>query len=63
VPKAHCAKLHRDLVDVVLVCARSSAYTCLAKDCDKLIVAYGWAHVRRDVLKAARRWPELESWM
>src|SRR5262249_13072955 len=22
-----------------------------------------WAHVRRDFLKAARRWPDLERWM
>src|SRR2546426_8386457 len=63
VPKAHFAKLHKDLVDVVLVCDRYSAYTCLAKDCDKLILAFCWAHVRRDFLKAARSWPELESWM
>src|SRR5229473_345383 len=31
VPKAHFAKLHHDLVDVVLVCDRCSAYKCLAK--------------------------------
>jgi transposase len=46
-----------------LVCVRYSAYKCLAKDCDKLILAYCWAHVRRDFLKAARSWPELEQWM
>jgi transposase len=63
VPKAHFAKLHKDLVDVVLVCDRDSAYKCLAKDCDDLILAFCWAHVRRDFLKAARSWPELESWM
>src|SRR2546428_800487 len=63
VPKAHFAKLHKDLVDVVLVCDRYSAYKCLAKDCDDLILAFCWAHVRRDFLKAARSWPELESWM
>src|SRR5712692_7690061 len=63
VPKAHFAKLHKDLVDVVLVCDRYSAYKCLAKDCDNLILAFCWAHVRRDFLKAARSWPELESWM
>ena len=63
VPKAHFAKLRKDLVDVVLVCDRYSAYKCLAKDHDKLILAYCWAHVRRDFLKAARSWPELESWM
>jgi transposase len=63
VPKGHCAKLQKDLVDVVLVCDRYSAYTCLAKAHDGLILAYCWAHVRRDFLEAARSWPKLESWM
>src|SRR5712692_32735 len=63
VPKAHFAKLHHDLVDVVLVCDRYSAYKCLAKDCDDLILAFCWAHVRRDFLKAAHSWPELTHWM
>jgi transposase len=63
VPKAHFAKLRKDLVDVVLVCDRYSAYKCLAKDHDNLILAYCWAHVRRDFLKAARSWPEIERWM
>src|SRR3989454_3359017 len=63
VPKAHFAKLHHDLVDVVLVCDRYSAYKCLAKDCDDLILAFCWAHVRRDFLKASHSWPELTQWM
>src|SRR5229473_2825048 len=63
VPKAHFAKLQKDLVEVVLVCDRYSAYKCLAKAYDELILAYCWAHVRRDFLKAARSWPELENWM
>jgi len=63
VPKAHFAKLQKDLVDVVLVCDRYSAYKCLAKSHDALILAYCWAHVRRDFLGAARSWPELEDWM
>src|SRR6266849_3413231 len=63
VPKAHFAKLQKDLVEVVLVCYRYSAYKCLAKAYDELILAYCWAHVRRDFLKAARSWPELENWM
>jgi transposase len=63
VPQGHFAKLHKDLVDVVLVCDRYSAYKCLAKACDALILAFCWAHVRRDFLKAARSWPELASWM
>jgi len=63
VPKAHFAKLQKDLVDVVLVCDRYSAYKCFAKGHEGLLLAYCWAHVRRDFLKAARSWPELESWM
>ena len=63
VPQGHFAKLHKDLVDVVLVCDRYSAYKCLAKACDELILAFCWVHVRRDFLKAARSWPEFESWM
>ena len=63
VPKTHFAKLHKDLVDVVLVCDRYSASKCLAKDCDDLLLAFCWAHVRRDFLKAARSWPEFERWM
>src|SRR5712691_5622369 len=63
VPKAHFAKLQKDLVEVVLVCDRYSAYKCFAKGHEGLLLAYCWAHVRRDFLKAARSWPELEGWM
>ena len=63
VPKGHFAKLRKDLLEVVLVCDRYSAYKSLAKGCDELILAFCWAHVRRDFLKAARSWPELERWM
>jgi transposase len=63
VPKDHFDKLQRDLVDVVLVCDRYSAYKSLANSVDVLILAYCWAHVRRDFLKAARSWPDLEDWM
>jgi transposase len=63
IPKEHFAKLRKDLLEVVLVCDRYSAYKSLALDCDALILAFCWAHVRRDFLKAARSWPELEGWM
>jgi transposase len=63
VPKDHFAKLHTDLVQVVLVCDRYSAYKSLAKDHDEMVLAYCWAHVRRDFLNAARSWPELAPWM
>jgi transposase len=63
VPKAYFAGLHKDLVEVVLVCDRYSAYKCFAKGHKVIILAYCWAHVRRDFLQAACSWPELESWM
>jgi len=63
VPKGHFAKLRKDLLNVVLVCDRYSAYKSLALECDELMLAFCWAHVRRDVLKAARSWPELASGM
>jgi transposase len=62
VPKDHCAKLHADLVQVVLVCDRSSASKALAKAQTEIVLAFCWAHVRRDFLNAARRWPELAPW-
>ena len=63
VPKDHFDKLQRDLVEVVLVCDRYSAYKSFAQSVDELILAYCWAHVRRDFLRAARSWPDLEEWM
>src|SRR6266446_744115 len=63
VPKGHFGKLRKDLVEVVLVCDRYSAYKSLALECEELMLAFCWAHVRRDFLKAARSWPELEGWM
>ena len=47
----------------MLVCDRYSAYKSLALECEELILAFCWAHVRRDFLKAARSWPALEGWM
>jgi transposase len=63
VPKAHFVGLQKDLVTAVLVCDRYSAYKCLAKEHEDMILAYCWAHVRRDFLSAARSWPELAPWM
>jgi transposase len=63
VPKAHFAKLRKDLLEVVLVCDRYSASKSLALEYEELSLAFCWVHVRRDFLKAARSWPELERWM
>jgi transposase len=61
--KAYFAGLHEEVEEVVLVCDRYSAYKCFAKGQSTIILAYCWAHVRRDFLQAACSWPELESWM
>ena len=63
VPKTHVAKLRKALVAVVLVCDRDSAYTALAKEHAERLLAYCWAHGRRELLNAARSWPDLAPWM
>jgi hypothetical protein len=63
VPQAPCAKRPKDLVAVVLVGDRSRADPGLAKAGDARMLAFWWAHGRRDVLKAARRGPALDRGM
>lgn len=63
VPKAHFAGLAKDLTEVILVCDRYVAYKCLAADNGVIVLAFCWAHVRRDFLEAARSWPALQVWM
>lgn len=50
-------------LEVVLVCDRYAAYKCLANSMETIILAFCWAHVRRDFLDAARSYPELEARM
>ena len=40
---------------------RYSAYKAMAK-LGRLLIAYCWAHVRRDFLAVAKSWPEQEPW-
>ena len=48
---------------VILVCDRYSAYKKLARLCSNIILlAFCWAHVRRDFLDAGRSMKELENW-
>lgn len=60
--KAHMSELNRD-VAIIFVCDRYKAYQCWAKDFPLLLLAYCWAHVRRDFLEGAKAWTELASWM
>jgi len=60
--KKHFAGLDQEAL-VIFVCDRYSAYPCWAKDYPKVLLAFCWAHVRRDFLDGAKAWPELAAWM
>ena len=47
---------------IIVVCDRYSAYKSLANKMPFIILAFCWAHVRRDFLDVARKYPELEEW-
>ena len=61
VPQGHFADLQA--LEVVVVCDRYTAYKCLAKSQAGILLAFCWAHVRRDFLDGARSWPEWAAWM
>lgn len=60
--KEHMAGLDPDVL-TIFVCDRYSAYKCWAKDFPLILLAFCWAHVRRDFLDNAKAWPELTVWM
>jgi transposase len=47
---------------VIIVCDRYSAYKKLARLSDAILLAFCWAHVRRDFLNAGRGYKALEAW-
>jgi len=47
---------------IIVICDRYSAYKSLAKQLSFIILAFCWAHVRRDFLDAARKYLALEEW-
>ena len=47
---------------IIVICDRYKAYLSLAKQLPCITLAFCWAHVRRDFLDAARKYPELEDW-
>jgi transposase len=63
VPTEHFRDLEESKLTVFLVCDRYSAYKKLVKNIPIIVLAFCWAHVRRDYLDAARSWPALEEWM
>lgn len=60
VPGAHFAGLQGQRV--IIVCDRYSAYKKLARLAENILLAFCWAHVRRDFLEAGRALPALEDW-
>lgn len=60
VPGAHFAGLQQECV--IIVCDRYSAYKKLARLSDTILLAFCWAHVRRDYLDAGRSYKALETW-
>ena len=48
---------------IIIVCDRYSAYKSLAKQLAFIILAFCWAHVRRDFLDAGKKYPDLEEWV
>ena len=63
IPIDYFSGLDKRLEQVVVVCDRYSAYKRLARENGVIILAFCWAHVRRDFLDAARSWPALQRWM
>jgi transposase len=57
-PEAHLGD-----AEGVLVVDRYSAYKALpAVKAGRLVLAFCWAHVRRDFVRVGRGWPELKGW-
>ena len=60
VPMAHFSGLEG--TKVIVVCDRYSAYKKLARLNAAIILAFCWAHVRRDFLGVAMNFPTLKEW-
>lgn len=60
VPITHFADLISKIV--IVICDRYSAYKKLARLNLAIILAFCWAHVRRDFLNLARSRPDLSEW-
>ena len=60
VPGAHFAGLQSERA--IIVCDRYSVYKKLARLSDPILLAFCWAHVRRDFLDAATSFKNLEPW-
>ena len=60
VPGAHFVGMLHEII--IIICDRYSAYKKLARLSGRILLAFCWAHVRRDFLDAGRGMPELQAW-
>jgi transposase len=60
VPLAHFSELEAS--EAIMVCDRYGAYKKLARLNAAIILAFCWAHVRRDFLDVAKGFPALKEW-
>jgi len=58
VPKGHFVNLDTAIEQAIFVCDRLSTYKKMASDMAVFTLAFCWAHVRRDFIKAARSYPD-----
>ena len=63
IPIDYFSGLDKTLEQVIVVCDRYSGYKRLSRENALIILAFCWAHVRRDFLDAAKSWPTLDTWM
>lgn len=63
VPKDHFKSLEGSTGRIIFTCDRYSAYKKMAHDMPIFLLAFCWAHVRRDFIDGARRFPEQKAWM
>ena len=63
IPIEYFSALDKHLEQVIVVCDRYKGYLRLAREIPVILLAFCWAHVRRDFLDAARSYPKLEAWM
>jgi len=62
VPIDYFSGLDPNLDQVIVVCDRYSGYKRLARENARILLAFCWAHVRRDFLDAAKSRPDFEQW-
>jgi len=62
VPVNYFEPMEKRNIKIIVICDRYSAYKSLANLLPFITLAFCWAHVRRDFLDAAKKYPDLEKW-